>query len=525
MTAPDLPATIPALLARARDAFGDDEALVDDERRLGFTELDEAARRAARALVAAGVAAGDRVAIWAPNGGRWVIAALGAFLAGAVLVPLNTRFKGAEASYVLRRARVKLLFTVGDFLGADYLALLRAAEPVPSLASIVLLDGEPRPGALAWPELLRHADAVSEAEIDARATALSGDAVCDVLFTSGTTGHPKGAMLTHGATVRAYDAWATLVGLVRGDRYLIVNPFFHAFGLKAGIVACLARGATIVPHAVFDVERVLERVVAERITVLPGPPTVYQSILDHPARARFDLGSLRLGVTGAARVPVELIERIRRELGLAIVTGYGLTEATGIVTMCRHDDDSETIARTAGRPIPGVELRLVDDQGAGVPRGEPGEVLVRGDNVMRGYFDDDQATAAAIDEHGWLRTGDVGRLDARGNLTITDRMKDLFIVGGFNASPAEIEAVLGGHPAVAEVAVIGVPDQRLGEVGCAFVVPRAGATVTADALIAWSRDRLANYKVPRRVLLVGALPRNASGKVLKNELRSAAAGA
>jgi acyl-CoA synthetase (AMP-forming)/AMP-acid ligase II len=525
LSATSLPPTIPGVLARAATRFPGTEGLVDEHERLTFVALEAAALRAARALAAAGVAPGDRVALWAPNTSRWVVAALGIYAAGAVLVPLNTRFKGAEAAYVLDRARVKLLLTTTDFLATNHVDLLRATGPVATLESIVVLHGPPAAGCVPWEAFLRAGDAVSSGEIGRRVAALDGDSVSDVMFTSGTTGKPKGALLTHGATVRAYDAWSTIVGLKHGDRYLVVNPFFHAFGLKAGIVASLLKGATIVPHAVFAVDDVLRRVAEERISMLPGPPAVYQSLLDHPRRGELDLSSLRLGVTGAATVPVELVRRIHDDLGFhTIVTGYGLTEATGVVTMCRHDDDLETIARTAGRALPGVEVRVVDDSGHELPQGVAGEVMVRGYNVMRGFFDDPAATAAAIDRDGWLRTGDVAVLDGRGNLTITDRKKDMFIVGGFNAYPAEIENLLGGHPAIAQVAVIGIPDHRLGEVGCAFVVPRAGAHLTGDDLIAWSRERIANYKVPRRVEIVAELPRNASGKVLKGELRKLAAG-
>jgi acyl-CoA synthetase (AMP-forming)/AMP-acid ligase II len=274
---------------------------------------------------------------------------------------------------------------------------------------------------------------------------------------------------------------------------------------------------------VFDVPSVMQRVDDERITMLPGAPAIYQTILDHPDLDRYDLSTLRLAVTGAATVPVEMIRRMASELTFrTIVTGYGLTEATGIVTMCRHTDDPETIANTAGRPIPGVEVEVVDGDGKRVAAGQAGEVVVRGYNVMAGYFGDEGATAAAIDDQGWLHTGDVGVFDERGNLKITDRTKDMFIVGGFNAYPAEIENVLMTHPAVGQVAVVGVPDDRLGEVGKAFVVPRAGATVDGPELIAWSRPRMANYKVPRSVEVVDALPLNATGKVLKYVLRERA---
>jgi acyl-CoA synthetase (AMP-forming)/AMP-acid ligase II len=346
----------------------------------------------------------------------------------------------------------------------------------------------------------------------------------DILFTSGTTGKPKGAMLAHGASVRAYTDWADVVGLAEGDRYLIINPFFHAFGLKAGILASILKGATILPHPVFDVPSVMRRVDEERITMLPGPPAIYQTILDHPDLGDFDLSTLRLAVTGSAAVPVEMVLRMRKELTFrTIVTGYGLTETTGIATMCRHDDPPETIATTAGRAIPGTEVLVVDDDGKEVLRGEPGEVVVRGYNLMLGYYGDPDATATTIDGDGWLHTGDVGVMDDEGNLRITDRTKDMFICGGFNAYPAEIEDMIMRHPAVSQVAVVGVPDHRMGEVGKAFVILRPGADWDEAAFLAWCKAEMANYKVPRSVEVVEALPMTASGKVQKFELRTQAA--
>jgi acyl-CoA synthetase (AMP-forming)/AMP-acid ligase II len=518
--------TIPAVVERAAARFGELEALVDDDRRLTFARLATAADEAARAYVAAGIEPGDRVAIWAPNMGAWVIAALGAFRAGAVVVTVNTRFKGDEAAHVISTAGARLLVTVTDFLGTDYVTLLADAEGgVPScLERTVVLAGPVPDGAIGWGDFLAAGAAVDPAVTAERAAAITPDDVSTIIFTSGTTGKPKGAMLRHEASVRAYNAWASVVGLREGDRYLIVNPFFHCFGLKAGILACLIKGATIVPHPVFDVPSVMKRVDEERITMLPGAPAVYQTILDHPDLADYDLSTLRLAVTGAATVPVEMVRRMASELTFrTIVTGYGLTEATGIATMCRHTDDPETIANTAGRAIPGVEVVVVDDDGKVLGAGQPGEVLVRGYNLMAGYFADPDATAEAIDADGWLHTGDVGVLDDAGNLRITDRTKDMFTVGGFNAYPAEIENVLMTHPSVGQVAVIGVPDHRLGEVGRAYVVPRAGATVDESELLAWARERMANYKVPRSVEIVDALPLNATGKVLKYVLRERAA--
>jgi acyl-CoA synthetase (AMP-forming)/AMP-acid ligase II len=264
-------------------------------------------------------------------------------------------------------------------------------------------------------------------------------------------------------------------------------------------------------------------VAKERISVLPGPPTLLQGILDFPERATYDLSSLRLTVTGAAAVPVKLIERLRDEMTFeTIITGYGLTESTGTTAMCRHDDDPETIANWSGRAIPDTELRVVDDMGQELPRGEPGEVVTRGYHVMQGYFEEPEATATAIDADGWLHTGDIGVMDERGYIKITDRKKDMFIVGGFNAYPAEIENLMLANESLAMVAVVGVPDERMGEVGYAFVVPRPGETVDRDELVAWAREHMANFKVPRHVEIVDALPLNASGKVLKYELRERA---
>jgi acyl-CoA synthetase (AMP-forming)/AMP-acid ligase II len=519
---PDHLLTIPGVLERAASLYPTRDALVDERDRLTYSGLAADVEMTARAIVGSGVEPGDRVAIWAPNTTEWAIAALAIYAAGAVLVPLNTRFKGAEAAYILDRADVRLLFTVTDFLATDYVELLRGADPVASLKEIVVLRGAPAPDTVSWHAFLDRADRVIPEELAARRDALTGDDLSDILFTSGTTGRPKGAMLTHGASVRAYTAWSDVVGLREGDRYLVVNPFFHSFGLKAGILASILKGAAIIPHAVFDVDAVMHRCAEEQISMLPGPPTIYQSILDHPHVADFDMSSLRLAVTGAAPVPVELIRRMRAELGFdTIVTGYGLTEATGIATMCRHDDDPETISRTSGRAIPDTEVRVVDD-GAPVGPGESGEIVVRGYHVMKGYIHDPNATAEAVDAEGWLHTGDVGVLDERGNLTITGRKKEMFIVGGFNAYPAEIEDMILEHPSVSQVAVVEVADTRMGEVGYAYVVVRPGTELDADGLLAWCKARMANYKVPRFVEIVDALPLNATGKVVKYELRERA---
>ena len=514
------PATIPAVLRRAAEQYGAAEAVVDGNTRLTFTQLAAEAETVARALVASGVGGGDRVALWAPNSGAWIVASFGVYLAGAVLVPLNTRYKGEEAAHILRTSGAVLLLTVTDFLDSDYVAMLETVGDLDELREIVVLSGAVPATTVAWDAFVARAQTVAADAVAAREAAIGPDTTSDIIFTSGTTGAPKGAMLTHGASVRTYTAWSELVGLQAGDRYLLVYPFFHTAGLKSGILASVLTGSTVLPHAVFDPVSVMHRVANERITMLPGPPTVFQSILNHPDINAYDLSSLRLSVTGAAVVPVSVVERMRDELKFEnVVTGYGLTETTGTVSMCRHDDPPDVIAQTVGRPLPGVELRVVDDDGRDVPAGEPGEFLVRGFNVMKGYFNNPAATAEAIDHDGWLRTGDIGYVDDGGNLRITDRKKDMYIVGGFNAYPAEIEKIMLGHDGIAQVAVVGVPDERLGEVGVAFVIPRAGVALDAAEVVAWCSSRMANFKVPREVRVVDALPLNPSGKVMKFRLR------
>ncbi|MFI7242745.1 FadD3 family acyl-CoA ligase [Streptomyces qinglanensis] len=525
------PRTIPELVRTAAERYGPREAVADGRTRISYAGLGERVERAAAAALASGLRPGDRVAVWAPNTADWIVAALGAVTAGGVLVPLNTRFKGAEAGYVLARTRARLLFVTGTFLGTSYVAALRRAAgqgpgagPLPGLPHlrevVVLADDAPE-DFRTWADFLAGGAAVPPEAVRARAARIAPEAPSDITFTSGTTGRPKGVVLTHEQTLRVYACWSELAGLAAGDRYLIVNPFFHSFGYKAGIIACLLRGATMVPQSVFDAEAALARVAAERISVLPGPPTLHQALLDHPARRRYDLSALRLVVTGAAVVPLELVERLRTELKVGtVLTAYGLTEASGTVTMCRRGDPAEVVSGTSGRAIPGTEVKVVAGSGAEQPPGAPGEVLVRGYHVMSGYFEEPGETARVRTPDGWLRTGDVGVLDADGNLRITDRITDMFVVGGFNAYPAEIEQLLLRHPGIAEAAVVGVPDRRLGEVAKVFAVRRPGATVTADDLIAWSRREMANYKVPREVAFVAELPRNAAGKVVKARLRA-----
>jgi HIP---CoA ligase len=539
------PQTLCALLEESSKRYGDGLAVIDGTRRLSYAELAAQVTAMARALMASGVQPGDRVAVWLPNTAHWLVAALGAQSAGANLVPMNTRYTGYEAADVLRRTGARVLFLPDRFLGQDYLAALCQAAPGPStegpaggldrLALAVRVPVEtadagqtdvgepaPAPGVMSWEHLLTRAGETTEESARARAAQVRADDVADIIFTSGTTGAPKGAVSTHRQTIAVAAAWAERGQVTERDVYMIIAPFFHTFGYKAGWVVALLCGATIVPQLTFSTDRVLEQIEAERVTMLPGPPTIFQELLAHPRRDQYDLSSLRLVVTGAAMVPVALIERMWTELAIeTILTAYGLTEAV-VVTMCLPGDDAETISGTCGCAAADFEIRIADADGREAGPGDDGEVLLRGPNVMVGYLDDPEATRAAIEPDGWLHTGDIGHLNERGYLTITDRLKDMFTVGGFNVYPAEVENAIMRLDSVLDCAVVGKPDERLGDIGLAYVVTRPGASLSAADVIAHCRERLANFKVPREVVFVATLPRNAGGKVLKRDLRERA---
>jgi HIP---CoA ligase len=524
--------TLPGVLRVAGSRYADREAVVDGATRLTYAELHEQVRRTAGALIALGVEKGDRVCLWAPNSWRWEVIALAVTYAGATLTPVNTRYTGHEAVDVVSRTRAKVVVVADGFLGRSQLRELAAAAAEDGISLPVVIrvphDDEDEPVAevasdrvVAWDDLEALAAEVTESQVEHRAGQVDPDDVADILFTSGTTGRSRGARSAHHQVVSVAAAWAECGEVNTADRYLVVNPFFHSFGYKAGIVVALLTGATIVPQAVFDVTETFRLVETEHITVLPGAPAIYQAMLESPERDKHDLSSLRLAVTGAATVPVTLVERMQTEMGFdTVLTAYGLTEAV-VATMCRPGDEDTRVASTCGRAAAGLEVRIAAP-GSNDPvlTGEEGEVLLRGDNVMLGYLDDPEATAEAIDLDGWLHTGDIGRLDTDGYLKITDRLKDLFIVGGFNVYPAEVEQVLARLDGVVESAVVGVPDARLGEVGHAFVVRRPGTDLDEQTVITYARERLANFKVPRTVTFIDDLPRNPSGKVLKRELRS-----
>lgn len=509
--------TVNAVLASA-GRFSPAIAIEDDDVSWTYAELGEHVLEAVRAFIVWGVRPGDRVGLCASNSARWIVAALGAQGAGGVLIPINTRFKGEELAYVLAKSAAS--FAVLEDLGTRRRLAENAA--VGGLGAIQWLEAGDQ---ASWAAFAERGRKVPESLARDCISGITAEDTSDILFTSGTTGYPKGVMFTHGQSLRAYGELGTGFGFSPADRYLLIPPFFHALAYKSGWFAAFLHGCAVLPERRFDAARMLERIEHDRVTMMIGPPTIFSELLARAAGGDQDLSSLRLIVPSATSVPPELVGRMRAELGVDVLTGYGLTEASAIVSYSRAGDDPGLVSDSVGRPAPGVEVTIVDDEDRELPVGEAGNILVGGYTVMNGYWRDPEATAAALTPDGRLRTGDVGSLDEHGFLRITGRKKDVILVGGFNVYPAEVERLLSQHPLVDEVAVVGVPDRRLGEVPYAFVVPVAGATIDQAELGGWARARMASFKVPRYVEIAQDLPKNSSMKVLRADLRQRSAAA
>lgn len=515
--------SIPDLIRRNAVQFGQRLAIIDADSRLSFAELNDAMVACGKAMLAAGIGPGDRVAVWAPNSVQWCTAALGAMSVGAALVPVNTRFKGAEAAAVLRRTNAKLLITVREFLGNNFVVMLAAADPgLADLPTVYLGDGSASQSS--WSEFVASGRRIADETFDAALDAVGMNDVSDILFTSGTTGAPKGAVGLHGPNLLAFMAYGERLGITPQDRALLVLPLALNFGLKGIFIPFAMFGGASIIAAVHDSNQVAELIERERITLVAGPPTLLSDIVDSHVSGAADLSCLRIALVGSTTIAPDFIRRIR-DSGLfdIVLTAYGLTEVAGSVSMSLADDSAELIATTAGKLLEGYEVRIVDDAGRTLDADAQGEILVRSATTMRGYLDDDAATAAAIDADGWFHTGDIGSLSADGYLSITDRKKDMFIVGGFNVYAAEVERMLCDHPSVSQCAVVGAPDARLGAIGVAFVVATEPSdALSPEALIEWARDHMANYKVPRHIQIVDNLPLSASMKIVKDGLRKQA---
>jgi len=493
--------------------------VVDGDVALTWDELLEDVRRAAEGLRRRGVRHGDRVGLWSPNSSRWVRAALAVLDVGAVLVPMSSRLKGFEVLDALAGAGAGILIMQGQFLDRDNIGLLTDAARVTSrpLPALIVLDEEHASlpvDAVAWRDVVDLAAAGALAD-----SALPGTTdASDMLFTSGTTGRSRGLAMTHGQVASHARAWAERVGLTCDDRYLILSPMSHTFGYKTGLLACLAVGATMVPAALADPDQVAALLVRHRITVLPGVPAALRALVAEPTLPSAEKLAVRVVVTGAAPCEADEIRRFRARLGAgSIISAYGLTEA-GAVTMCDPSTPDDKVATTAGRPLEGVEIAIHGSDGNPVEAGGKGQVMVRSPFVSARP----DGLGDGVDMQGdWLATGDVGVLDPDGYLTIVDRLKDVLQTGGFSVYSAEVENVITALDGVEAAAIVGVPDERLGEVGVAFVVA-SGPGIDAGRILEHCTRRLAGFKVPRRVVLLPALPTNATGKVLKNELRELA---
>jgi fatty-acyl-CoA synthase len=529
--------TIGEALDRVVDRTPDAEALVvrHQQVRWSYGELRERADAFAAGLVALGLERGDRVGIWSPNTAEWVVAQLATARAGIVLVNINPAYRVHELQYVLTKVGCKALVTATTFRGTDYLEMLREIAPeldrsapgelgaatLPDLRTVIQIGAASSRGVLAFDDVPQLADRASVERLRARAAALQFDDPINIQFTSGTTGSPKGATLTHHNILNNGFFVGEAQRFAVRDRVCIPVPLYHCFGMVLGNLACLTHASTMVyPSEGFDARAVLETVAVERCTALYGVPTMFIAELDHPEFSTFDLRSLRTGIMAGSPCPVEIMKRVVAEMHMPEVTiCYGMTETSPVSFQTAPDDPLERRVSTVGRVHPHVEVKIVDDQGKIVAPGVAGELCTRGYSVMLGYWDDPARTAEAVDEAGWMHTGDLATLDPEGYCNIVGRIKDMVIRGGENVYPREIEEFLYGHPAIQDVQVIGVPDHKYGEEICAWVVPKPGATLTAEEVRAFCEGRIARYKIPRYVKLVDGFPLTVTGKVQKYLMR------
>ena len=541
-----LGATIPEHVASVVAAHGDREAIVclHQGRRLTYAQLAAEVDRLAAGLLGMGVAVGERVGVWSTDNVEWLVLQLATARVGAVLVNLNPAYRPRELRYALERSEIQVVFTIPAFRHSDYVGMLVEVIPalaeegtslpdpsLPHLRRVVVYDpadalgtARPHPGFTTWAEVLEAGAAVTPAEVDAVTATLDRDDPINIQYTSGTTGFPKAVVLTHHNLLN--NAWfaARLMGFGEQDRLCVPVPFYHCFGMVLSNLLCLSVGACLVlPAEHFEAGAVLRAVARERCTGLHGVPTMFIAELDHPERATLDLSSLRTGIMAGAPCPEPLMLRVMEELHCReILIGYGQTEASPLTHLTRATDDVARRTQTVGLNLPHQEVKVVDTEDRRtLPLDTIGEICFRGYHVMRGYYGDPEATARAIDEAGWLHSGDLGTMDADGYVKITGRLKEMIIRGGENVYPAEIEARLFEHPDVAQAAVFGLPDERWGEIVVAWVEPHAGATLTEEAIQAWCREGLAHFKVPARVRIVDAFPMTVTGKLQKFRMREA----
>jgi fatty-acyl-CoA synthase len=514
--------TIGANLDRAVARFGHREALIScaQGRRYTYAELGAAVDELARALLAAGVAVGDRIGIWSPNCAEWTLVQYATAKLGAILVNVNPAYRTSELEYALRQSGCRMLVAAPAFKTSDYRAMIGEVRPsLPELERVVFLDSSE------WDELLAGAGEVSDEALRARSAGLAPDDPINIQYTSGTTGFPKGATLTHRNILNNGYFVGEGCRYTEQDRICIPVPFYHCFGMVMGNLGATTHGAAmVIPAPAFEPEATLNACAQERCTSLYGVPTMFIAQLDHPRFADYDLSSLRTGIMAGSPCPVEVMKRVMDLMHMSEVgICYGMTETSPVSTQTAFDDPVEKRVGSVGRVHPHVEVKVVDpDGGATVIRGDPGELCTRGYSVMAGYWNDPERTAEAIDADGWMHTGDLATMDDEGYVNIVGRSKDMVIRGGENVYPREVEEFLYGHPSIADVQVIGVPDARYGEELMAWIIPRQGASLDADAVREFCQGRIAHYKIPRYVKTVDAFPMTVTGKVQKFKMRDQA---
>ncbi|MCI1041007.1 fatty acid CoA ligase family protein [Pseudomonas putida] len=517
--------------------FPDREALVVRHQALRYTwqQLAEAVDQHARALMALGVQPGDRLGIWAPNCAEWCITQFASAKVGAILVNINPAYRSSELDYALGQSGCRWVICADAFKTSDYHAMLQGLIPglasgqpgalicerFPELRGVVSLAVSPPPGFLAWPALQARADAVSREALAERQAQLRCDDPINIQYTSGTTGFPKGATLSHSNILNNGYMVGESLGLTEHDRLVVPVPLYHCFGMVMANLGCMTHGSTLIyPNDAFDPLATLRAVAEEKATALYGVPTMFIAELDHPQRGEFDLSSLRTGIMAGATCPIEVMRRVIGEMHMAEVQiAYGMTETSPVSLQTGPDDDLERRVTSVGRTQPRLENKVVDADGNTVPRGEIGELCTRGYSVMLGYWNNLKATADSIDAEGWMHTGDLAVMDEQGYVRIVGRSKDMIIRGGENIYPRELEEFFFTHPAVADVQVIGVPCSKYGEEIVAWVRLHPGHTASEEALREWARARIAHFKVPRYFRFVDEFPMTVTGKVQKFRMR------
>jgi fatty-acyl-CoA synthase len=516
--------TLSGFLQQAAERFPDQPAILFGERRITYAELDELANRFGAGLLRLGIRKGDRVGLYMTNHPEWVITFFGIARMGGVIVPMNTRYRSQEVAYILNNCGAAGLIMGSRFAKSDYVEIVESVwDSIPTLANVIVHGETKSERMLFFDDALRlGADYGSDPEVLAAMRSQRPEDVVFILYTSGTTGSPKGAMLTNLNIAKNGEQIAQVMQQSERDATLIVVPFFHCFGCVIGLTASVSAASAILPQPVFEVQAALRAIEQHRATVVHGVPTMFIEYLEEMKRRHYDVQSVRTGVMAGAPCPVEVMKGTYDILGANIVIAYGLTEASPVITMTHLDDRLEDRVETVGRALPEQEVRVVDDARQSLPANATGELAVRGYNVMQGYYDSPAATAETIDRDGWLYSGDLATMDERGYVRIVGRKKEMYITGGFNVYPREIEEFLFSHPRIENVAVVGIPDPKFGEIGLAVVKLAAGTQATEEEILAFCRSRIANFKVPKRVVFVDQFPMTQSGKIQKFRLREMA---